>query len=308
MDYCQCKDRKSSVYGVKGDNDEAWTPFLERKDILVFRQEHPEMPGMYVYKMYGKFDDITANEFVEVQTDLSEFRLSWDASTAQCHSIGKRKKIQTKIFFRQMIKNRLKNCLFFSPVLFVLFPFFLKGATKYDEKDRRNLSQMFYWEVNWPRFFSNRDYVASRRTKVFTDEAGNDDVIVIFSKSSEHSNYPKKSKCFRIENYVSVMTVKPFTSGDQPGLEFSLTAFENPGVSLPTSITTWVAIRGMPEFMTNLRLACLERRKWLKNNNNNQQIQSSSGSGKISSANEPSYLETPKHYRSDNSSSNANYA
>ena len=159
---------------------------------------------------------------------------------------------------------------------------------------------MFYWEVNWPRFFSNRDYVASRRTKVFTDEAGNDDVIVIFSKSSEHSNYPKKSKCFRIENYVSVMTVKPFTSGDQPGLEFSLTAFENPGVSLPSSITTWVAIRGMPEFMTNLRLACLERRKWMKNNNSNKIQTSSSGSG------QPSYLETPKHYHSDNS--NANYA
>ena len=124
VEYCQCKDRKSSVYGVKGDNDEAWTPFLERKDILVFRQEHPEMPGMYVYKMYGKFDDITANEFVEVQTDLSEFRLSWDASTAQCHSIGKRKKIQTKFFFRQMIKNRLKNCLFFHLFYLSFFPSF----------------------------------------------------------------------------------------------------------------------------------------------------------------------------------------
>ena len=124
MDYCQCKNRKSSVYGVKGDNDEAWTPFLERKDILVFRQEHPEMPGMYVYKMYGKFDDITANEFVEVQTDLSEFRLSWDASTAQCHSIGKREKIQTKNFFRQMIKNRLKNCLFFTCFICPFSPLF----------------------------------------------------------------------------------------------------------------------------------------------------------------------------------------
>ena len=124
VDYCQCKDRKSSVYGVKGDNDEAWTPFLERKDILVFRQEHPEMPGMYVYKMYGKFDDITANEFVEVQTDLSEFRLSWDASTAQCHSIGKRKKIQTKNFFRQMIKKNLKNCLFFTCFICLFSPLF----------------------------------------------------------------------------------------------------------------------------------------------------------------------------------------
>jgi len=29
--------------------------------------------------------------------------------------------------------------------------------------------------------------------------------------------------------------------------------FENPGVQLPESIITWVAIRGMPEFMLNLR-------------------------------------------------------
>ena len=32
-----------------------------------------------------------------------------------------------------------------------------------------------------------------------------------------------------------------------------LSGFENPGVALPESIITWVAIRGMPEFMQNLR-------------------------------------------------------
>ena len=46
------------------------------------------------------------------------------------------------------------------------------------------------------------------------------------------------------------------------GIEFSLTAFENPGLSLPSSITTWVALRAMPEFMGNLRKACLDMRKW----------------------------------------------
>ena len=61
-----------------------------------------------------------------------------------------------------------------------------------DTKEPRDFSQMYYWEVNWPRFFSNRDYVCSRRSKVFKDKEGNDDVIVIFSKSAEHSNYPKK--------------------------------------------------------------------------------------------------------------------
>ena len=116
IEYCQCKDRKASVYGTKV-NDENWTPFLERKNILVWRQEHPELKGLYAYKMYGKFEDISADEFLAVQTDLSDFRLTWDPSTAQCHIID----------------------------------------SKVDEEnDWRNLSQVYYWEVNWPRFFSNR--------------------------------------------------------------------------------------------------------------------------------------------------------
>ena len=64
--------------GTKPDCDHlpglSWTPFLERQDILVWRQEHPEGSGLYAYKMYGKFDDVTAHEFLEVQLDMSEFR------------------------------------------------------------------------------------------------------------------------------------------------------------------------------------------------------------------------------------------
>ena len=179
----------------------------------------------------------------------------------------------------------------------LFFSFFVTGSMNQDTKEPRDFSQMYYWEVNWPRFFSNRDYVCSRRSKVFKDKEGNDDVIVIFSKSAEHSNYPKKTKAVRVENYWAVMTIKPFTSADQPGIEFSLTAFENPGLSLPSSITTWVAIRGMPDFMSNLRKACLERRKWLKN---------PATSSSKSNSKEPTYLETPKHYHE--SSNNANYA
>ena len=47
---------------------------------------------------------------------------------------------------------------------------------------------------------------------------------------------------------------------DQPGLEFCLTGYENPGLQLPESIITWVAHRGMPDFMMNLRSACLKLR------------------------------------------------
>jgi hypothetical protein len=37
-------------------------------------QEHPSEKGMYVYRMYGKFDDVTATEFLSVQLDMSDFR------------------------------------------------------------------------------------------------------------------------------------------------------------------------------------------------------------------------------------------
>ena len=79
--------------------------------------------------------------------------------------------------------------------------------------------------------------------------------IVVYSKSTDHSSYREKSKTVRDADYVSVLTIRPFESFDRPGIEFSLTAFENPGLSLPSSITTWVALRAMPEFMANLRKA-----------------------------------------------------
>ena len=97
-----------------------WTPFLERKDILIWRQEHPPGSGLYAYKMYGHFSDVTPAEFVEVQLDMSEYRLRWDESTSQCYVIEE--------------EGSLAGGL-------------------------GNLSHIYYWEVNWPRFFANRDGV-----------------------------------------------------------------------------------------------------------------------------------------------------
>ena len=142
-----------------------------------------------------------------------------------------------------------------------------------------------------------RDYVCGRRSKVFKDPEGNEDAIVLFTKSTEHSNCPKKSKCFRVENYWSVISMRPLTTCDQEGIEFVMTGFENPGLSLPSSITTWVAVQAMPDYIQNLRKACIERRQWLKKSPKSPNLSSSA-------ANEPSYLETPRQYNDQS----ANYA
>ena len=165
------------------------------------------------------------------------------------------------------------------------------------------------------------------------DEAEGGNVIVVYSRSTTHPSCPEKTKNFRVKDYWSVMTIKPSSEFDKMGIEFSLTAFENPGLSLPSSITTWVAIRGMPEFMANLRKACFEMRKWKivhqgQNNNVRADItdkasshvtvgspmkpaSKSSHSSQPSSqaqqaGGEPSYMETPTQYPS--SASNQAYA
>ena len=82
IDECREIQRK-----IKSSEVCDWTPFIERKDILVWRREHHSMKGMYEYKMYGNFDDVTAEEFLSVQLDMTEFRLTWDKSTAQVRTL-----------------------------------------------------------------------------------------------------------------------------------------------------------------------------------------------------------------------------
>jgi len=209
--YCTCPNAPSSVYGKTVDGCD-WKPFLERGDIIVWRREHATLAGMWEYKMYGSFDDVTADEFLSVQLDISDFRLSWDKSTAQCNIL---------------------------------------------DRDSESSGIVYYWEVNWPRFFSNRDYCCYREHSV-DDESG---TMLVISKSTEHPACPSKRKVWRVKDYTSIMTIRPHTTSDKPGLEFCITGFENPGVQLPEAIITWVAIRGMPEFMMNLREACLKLRK-----------------------------------------------
>lgn len=275
---------------VGGDLSSGWLPFLERQDILVWRREHPENRGMFAYKMYGKFDDVTAKEFLEVQMDVSAFRLSWDISTAQCHVLLE-EQIDTPIPCDVVDSSHIDNY----------------------RKTTSDTKQIYYWEVNWPRFFSNRDYVCTRRASVFDNDK--EKVIVVYTRSTNHPSCPEKPKNFRVNDYWSIMVIKPFTELGEVGIEFSLTAFENPGLSLPSSITTWVAIRGMPEFMENLRKACFEMRKWksaqdkeLNTPDNSSNTKTGSKSSLLSGQEEPSYMETPVQYSSQTATNYSNNA
>lgn len=106
---------------------------------------------------------------------------------------------------------------------------------------------LFYFQ----RLFSNRDYVFSRRFVV--DEKKK--TLVIKNRGTEHPARPVKSDKYRVQDYWSYMVIKPYTEIDKPGIEFALAYYDNPGISIPSAVTSWVAMRAMPEFLARLREA-----------------------------------------------------
>lgn len=89
------------------------------------------------------------------------------------------------------------------------------------------------------KFFANRDYVFKRR---FLVDDGTK-TIVLKNRGTNHPSYPVQYGKHRVDDYWSYMVIRPYTDLDKPGLEFSLTYYDNPGVSLPTMINNWVTYR-----------------------------------------------------------------
>jgi len=204
IEYCRSlKDQG----GTTGTNKN-WQLFVERPGVWVWRREHEDLPGLYRYKLYGNFQDVTVWEFLAVQLDLTKFRLSWDSNTVDCRQVA---------------------------------------------EDDQGL--VYYWQVAWPTFFSNRDYCCLRQ-----HHATHQGEAVVSTKATSHPACPKPRGTWRVEDYSSFMAIRATNGPDHPGVEFSLTMFEDPGCQLPESITSWVAMRALPDFITNLRLACLKLR------------------------------------------------
>jgi hypothetical protein len=126
------------------------------------------------------------------------------------------------------------------------------------DPDPASHSDIVYWEMLWPALFANRDYVFNRRYLVDYKSK----TLFLVSKSTKHPSCPKEQTKYRIEDYWSYMVIKPYTELNKPGIEFSLTYFDNPGVNIPASVTTWVAMKAMPDFLERLREASRKYRKY----------------------------------------------
>ena len=48
------------------------------------------------------------------------------------------------------------------------------------------------------------------------------------------------------------MVIKPYTELHEPGIEFGLTYFDDPGVSVPSAVTAWVALRCLSQIIKSI--------------------------------------------------------
>lgn len=179
--------------------------------------------------MFVEYPDITAEDFLHVQTDV-EYRKKWDNTAVSLEVVDEdtTKGSNSSIIYWEMLW----------PVWALInLPCNIDCVTNF-----------FFLQ----KLFANRDYVYNRR--YFVDRSRK--VIVIVNKSVQHPKCPVKPTNQRVNEYWSFMVIKP-TSGtfSKPGLSFILTYFDNPGLSIPKYITNWVAKKQMPDFLGQLHQA-----------------------------------------------------
>ncbi|KAG7162226.1 StAR-related lipid transfer protein 7-like [Homarus americanus] len=110
------------------------------------------------------------------------------------------------------------------------------------DSDQDSNSDLLYWLVKFPHFFANRDYLFKRRFTVNEEKE-----VVIMSEAIKPDYVPEEAGVHRVNEYWSTM----------PGLEYTLTYFDNPGTSLPQRLTNFIAATGFPNFLRKVHKAAL---------------------------------------------------
>ncbi|XP_037806183.1 stAR-related lipid transfer protein 7, mitochondrial [Lucilia sericata] len=112
-------------------------------------------------------------------------------------------------------------------------------------------SHLIYWEMQWPKFFNNRDYVYCRR--FICDDKRK--VMMVANRGTQHPKYPHVSGKVRVTDYWSFMVIKPYRNFQEPGVHYILTYYDDPGLPIPQSIKSWVAQKQMPDILQKMYFA-----------------------------------------------------
>lgn len=99
--YCGC--RHSTTSTVMDD----WEPYLERDNIIIWRR--PQGNGQHAYKVYGRYEDVTAEDFFFVQTDV-EYRKIWDKSALALDIVDSDEQTNSNVLYWELLWPVRKDC------------------------------------------------------------------------------------------------------------------------------------------------------------------------------------------------------
>ncbi|XP_064118894.1 uncharacterized protein LOC135223903 [Macrobrachium nipponense] len=121
------------------------------------------------------------------------------------------------------------------------------------DSQKESNSDLIYWLVKYPHFFANRDYIYKRRF-MWNEEKQE---AVILNEAVSLNNIPEEKGVHRVSEYWSTMVIRAKEDASKPGLEYTLTYFDNPGTSLPQWLTNFIAVTGFPSFLEKVHEAAV---------------------------------------------------
>ncbi|XP_034473726.1 stAR-related lipid transfer protein 7, mitochondrial [Drosophila innubila] len=85
MDLDVARSAPQGQVRIQAQEDRNWEPYFSKNEFSIWRRE--ERSSLYSYKVYARFDDITADDFLHVQTDL-DYRRQWDDTALRLELIS----------------------------------------------------------------------------------------------------------------------------------------------------------------------------------------------------------------------------
>eukprot|EP01123_Difflugia_compressa_P013465 TRINITY_DN624_c0_g1_i3.p1 TRINITY_DN624_c0_g1~~TRINITY_DN624_c0_g1_i3.p1 ORF type:complete len:210 (-),score=23.23 TRINITY_DN624_c0_g1_i3:191-778(-) len=116
-----------------------------------------------------------------------------------------------------------------------------------------------YWCVKYPFPLTSRDYVYRRFAKYYESH----NMWVIMSQVVDHPGHKANDKRVHVTKYKMTQAFRETPSGHT---ELVMKNYDDPQLSLPSWLTSWVTKTALPKFMNKLVLECNKYTDKKKNN------------------------------------------
>ncbi|XP_045540868.1 stAR-related lipid transfer protein 7, mitochondrial isoform X2 [Papilio machaon] len=235
---------------------------MEAEDVIIWRKEYKPGQGLYAYKVYGRYPEVSARDFAAVQLD-GAYRRAWDGAVAalavvQRHALGVSGQavLHWEVLWPRLFANRDYV--------------YIRRHKEYDAFNER------LTPINEPVVADCNDTQEETRRKDVDNtsegEIVNNKVYVIVSKSCEHPDVPETRHAIRVMEYWSHMVVKTIQGADKPGMEFVLTYYDEPARGgMPVGVAAWATGRAAPGYLARMRRAANHYHAWAANTPPHQQ-------------------------------------